>query len=38
MSSFTRALRPALQGGRVALAQRLPVSRGIARPLVATTL
>ncbi|KAJ6784213.1 hypothetical protein PWT90_01791 [Aphanocladium album] len=38
MSSFTRAIRPALQGSRAVLAQRLPAARGIARPVAASAL
>lgn len=38
MSSFTRAIRPALQGSRAVLAQRLPATRGVARPIAATAL
>ncbi|KAJ4151562.1 hypothetical protein LMH87_012253 [Akanthomyces muscarius] len=39
MSSFTRAIRPALQGGRrVLLAQRLPATQALARPVAAAAL
>ncbi|KAM3483925.1 hypothetical protein MY8738_002679 [Beauveria namnaoensis] len=42
MSSFTRAIRPALQGSRRAvLTQRLPVAataRSISRPVTASSL
>ncbi|OAA80124.1 acyl-CoA dehydrogenase [Akanthomyces lecanii RCEF 1005] len=39
MSSFTRAIRPALQGGRrVLLAQRLPTTQALARPVAAAAL